>query len=81
VSVREGELQGLLRQDCDGAGDRSSDDEADDQRHHEDERRHPDEAGAVSCFGSERVQLISFTLDLSFAFHRIADTRRGDVGI
>jgi hypothetical protein len=35
----------------------------------------------VSCFGSERVQLISFTLDLSFAFHRIADTRRGDVGI
>lgn len=50
-------------------GDRWSDDEAEDQRHHEDERRHPDETGAVSRFGSERVQLVSLTLDLSFTFH------------
>ena len=46
-----------------------SDGEAEDQRHHEDERRHPDENGALSCFGSERVQLVSFTFHFSFTFH------------
>ncbi|MGH2679320.1 MAG: hypothetical protein ACRDG8_02370 [Actinomycetota bacterium] len=46
-----------------------SDGEAEDQRHHEDERRHPDEKGALSCFGSERVQLVSFSFHFSFTFH------------
>src|SRR5215210_5465695 len=58
-----------------------SDGAAEDQRHHEDERRHPDEKGALSCFGSERVQHVSFTLHFSFTFHCISDTPKGDVGI
>ncbi len=72
------------RQDCDRAwtgGGRWSDSEAEDQRHHEDEHRHPDETGAVSCFGSERVQLVSFTFHFSFTFHLACDTPEGDVGI
>ena len=52
----------------------SSDGEAQDHRHHEHERRHPDEKGALPCFGSEQVQLVSFTLHFSFAFHYISDT-------
>jgi hypothetical protein len=62
-------------------GDRWSDGEAEDQRRHEDERRHPDEKGALSCLGSERVQLVSFTFHFSFTFHCITDTPKGDVGI
>jgi hypothetical protein len=53
-----------------------SDGEAEDQRHHEHERRHPDEKGAQSCFGSEGVQLVSFAFHFSFAFHCISDTRK-----
>jgi hypothetical protein len=62
-------------------GDRCSDSEAEYQRHDEDEHRHPDEKGALSCFGCERVQLVSFTFHFSFTFHCITDTPKGDVGI
>ena len=61
--------------------DRWSDDEAEDQRHHEDERRHRDETSAVTCFGSERVQLVSFTFHFSVTFHCVRDTPRADAGI
>lgn len=61
--------------------DRWSDDEAEDQRHHEDERRHRDETSAVTCFGSERVQLVSFTFHVSVTFHCVRDTPRADAGI
>ena len=65
------------------AGDRWSDDEAEDERHYEEERRHPDEIGVVSRFGSERVQLVSITLHFSFTFHRISkypEGRRWNLG-
>lgn len=64
-------------------GERWSDDEAEDQRHHEDERRHPDEIGALSCFGSEPVQLVPFTLHFSLTFHRMIrypEGRRWNLG-
>jgi hypothetical protein len=85
VGIREyWDPEGLLRQGPGSrrtGGDRWSDGEAEDQRHHEDECRHPDENGALSCFGSERVQGVSFTFHFSCTFHCIRDTPRGDVGI
>jgi hypothetical protein len=74
--AHRGDARDLLRQDR----DRWSDDEAEDQRHHENERRHPEENGALSCFGSEQVQLVSFTFHFSFTFHRTTYTPKGDVG-
>ena len=61
--------------------DRCSDGEAEDHCHHEDERRHPYEKDALSGFGSEPVQHVSFALNFSFSFHCISDTPKGDVGI
>ena len=46
-----------------------SDGQAEDEGHHKDKRRRPDENGARSCLGGERVQLIPFAVHFSFTFH------------